>query len=383
MVLLELASQTFPRSSLVVAHYHHGTRDSADHDLALVKAAAGKMKIPFVSGRYPGKWNTPPSEATLRVWRRRFLREVIQQHDCDYILTAHHLNDQLETLFMRLLRGTGVRGLSGMAARQGRWLKPLLSVTRTELQNFAREAKLEWNEDESNQDPRYLRNRIRQELIPLFMELGKPFGTETQILRRIGGTTRELGEWYQRERKRMARRTGKVFIFTPFWLRFSDREWKRLSTEVSRHMFLKAALESLGITRITRPTLRRLAQSLDAQKKQIPLQNGASARYSLGHWFWQTGPQREALRRAVPACQVTLKRQDWKVRTHQPGDRLRSTKLKKIFGELRIPEPERGLLPIVLNEQAEVVWFYPQSSPPDAVIQIACEFPFSFAAPHL
>jgi tRNA(Ile)-lysidine synthase len=110
-------------------------------------------------------------EAFARRERYRWLAEVARQHGMKYIATGHTANDQAETVLHRLLRGTGLRGLRGIAARRQlqpglTLIRPLLSATRKEILAYLHEWNQPYREDASNLDPRFTRNRIRHELLP-------------------------------------------------------------------------------------------------------------------------------------------------------------------------------------------------------------------------
>ncbi|NOT34955.1 MAG: tRNA lysidine(34) synthetase TilS, partial [Candidatus Eisenbacteria bacterium] len=106
----------------------------------------------------------------LRVLRREFLSTVARRVAADRIATGHTADDQLETLLMRLGRGTGLTGAAGIDARRARWIRPLLAATRAEIEADLRGAGIEWREDSSNLSPDYLRNRIRHGAIPALLE---------------------------------------------------------------------------------------------------------------------------------------------------------------------------------------------------------------------
>ena len=96
------------------------------------------------------------------------LRETLQ---FDYIFTAHHANDNLETVLINFVRGTGLEGLTGIPERNGAIIRPLLPFSRADIEEYARNSHLKWREDSSNASGKYLRNKIRQEIIPVLFEL--------------------------------------------------------------------------------------------------------------------------------------------------------------------------------------------------------------------
>lgn len=100
------------------------------------------------------------------------LRETLQ---FDYIFTAHHANDNLETVLINFVRGTGLEGLTGIPEKNGYILRPLLPFSREDIEEYARNSHIKWREDSSNASGKYLRNRIRQEVIPTLVDLNPQF----------------------------------------------------------------------------------------------------------------------------------------------------------------------------------------------------------------
>lgn len=150
---------------LTVAHFDHGIRPDAAEDRQLVQALARAYGLPFVYDE--GRLGPGTSEAQARHARYAFLRRVLQATDARAIITAHHQDDLLETAILNLIRGTGRRGLTALASRSG-LTRPLLSTPKQQLIAYAQERRLTWREDSTNQDQTYLRNYVRQQLLPRF-----------------------------------------------------------------------------------------------------------------------------------------------------------------------------------------------------------------------
>ena len=161
MVLLDVL-QRVSDVSVIVAHCNHGLRSDASTDEALVKEAAQKYNLPFVSTKLYLK---NASEATARAARYAFLRECLKKHKADAIITAHHQDDLIETAIINLLRGTGWRGLAPFA-RASDVCRPLLHVQKQTLIDYAKKHGVAWREDSTNTDQAYLRNYVRHTLIP-------------------------------------------------------------------------------------------------------------------------------------------------------------------------------------------------------------------------
>lgn len=153
---------------LHVVHVNYGLRgkDSYD-DEQFVQALAERVGATFSS-------TSPASplsgEAEMRTFRHKYFQNELKQRDAHAILLAHTLEDQVETILLRLIRGTGLKGLSSMQVKSGSLLRPLLGVHRYELEAFLTAHHQDWREDKSNTNMMYLRNRVRRELLPLLEE---------------------------------------------------------------------------------------------------------------------------------------------------------------------------------------------------------------------
>lgn len=162
MVLLDvLANQK--NLELIVAHYDHGIRPDAAEDRKLVQAAAKAYGLQFEYKE--GFLGAEASEERARNFRYEFLREVRDAHNARAIITAHHQDDLIETAFLNMLRGTGRKGLTSLAANQ-HILRPLLQVPKAQLLDYAARHKIMWREDSTNTDTKYARNYIRLVLMP-------------------------------------------------------------------------------------------------------------------------------------------------------------------------------------------------------------------------
>ncbi|MCA0133149.1 tRNA lysidine(34) synthetase TilS [Winogradskyella alexanderae] len=110
-------------------------------------------------------------QMAARELRYNWLNELAEQLQFDYILTAHHADDNLETFLINFLRGTGLNGLTGIPEINGNIVRPLLSFSRKEIANCAHQKHIKWREDESNSTRKYLRNKLRHEVVPVLKKI--------------------------------------------------------------------------------------------------------------------------------------------------------------------------------------------------------------------
>jgi tRNA(Ile)-lysidine synthase len=195
VALHELCEES--RLSLVVAHLDHGWRVDSAEDAAHVQRLAERFRLPVVvRSLVPG--SNPQTEAAARQVRRDFFTDVARKSGARSVALGHTCDDQVETVLHRLLRGTGLRGLGGMSEVSPlsdgiALVRPLLSVSRRDLETWLDHRGVVWRTDTTNSDTRWTRNRIRHTLLPL---LRTQFNPEVdQAILRLVAQTREVADW--------------------------------------------------------------------------------------------------------------------------------------------------------------------------------------------
>jgi len=176
MALLDLLARYAPgrKMQLTVAHLDHGLRRGSRSDRIFVERAARALNLPFRSDRVETddlrRRDESLEEAARRV-RLDFLRRAAREAGCERIATGHTMDDQAETILMRLVRGAGATALTGMAVEgPGPFVRPLLGLTREELSSYLSRRGLEYREDPTNRDLRFDRNRVRLRVLPFLRE---------------------------------------------------------------------------------------------------------------------------------------------------------------------------------------------------------------------
>ncbi len=153
------------RIRLIVAHVDHGIQDDSAAVAEQVRSFARRYDLPCEIGRLGLGSGTSETEA--RRGRYAWLEATRHRHRAEWLVTAHHQDDQVETVLLRALRGSGLAGLAGIATRTRRGvIRPLLGFTHSELVAHARARRLEFHEDPANLDPRHLRSWLRRDLLP-------------------------------------------------------------------------------------------------------------------------------------------------------------------------------------------------------------------------
>lgn len=160
----------------VIAHCNFNLRGNESQvDQAFVQQWAKTQNIPihinsFNTLKYANK-NGISIQMAARDLRLNYFEELCEQYNYEFYATAHHQDDAIETYLINQIRGTGLAGLHGILPKQNKLIHPLLFCTREEINEYAKLKKLEWREDSSNKENKYLRNRVRNQLLPLLSEI--------------------------------------------------------------------------------------------------------------------------------------------------------------------------------------------------------------------
>jgi tRNA(Ile)-lysidine synthase len=204
---LQRLNESLPQPTrLTVAHFHHGWRGAtADEDARFVRELAAELGIPHVEGT-PAELGPPRAnhalgpEGRARQQRYDFLLRAAHRSGARYVATGHSADDQVETVLHRILRGTGLRGLRGIPRRRRlgpdvSLVRPLLTVRRGEIEQYLKTLGQAVRHDESNESTRYLRNRIRRELLP---ELRESYNADVdRALLRLSSLAEEMASWLE------------------------------------------------------------------------------------------------------------------------------------------------------------------------------------------
>ncbi len=177
VVLLDLFNK-YNMNDLAIVHCNFQLRGKdSDDDEKFVKQLAKFYGLPIFCKRFDTKSEQKTSKQSTQMAARNlryaYFSELLKKENFDYVAVAHHADDQIETFFINLLRGSGVKGLRGMLPKREQIIRPLLRFTRQDLKNYALENNLQHREDASNSEDYYLRNNIRHHLIPCLETLDK------------------------------------------------------------------------------------------------------------------------------------------------------------------------------------------------------------------
>jgi tRNA(Ile)-lysidine synthase len=203
MVLASLLQQN--GYSLAVAHCNYQLRGAdSDADEELVRNWCEDRSVPFHSKRVNAKELAEQSGQSVQMIARneryQFFSELMESYDYQVTAVAHHANDQVESLLINILRGTGIRGFRGMPASRDGVIRPLLGFTKDEIQNYAVQHNVSFREDVSNQETYYLRNWVRLKLLPMLQARdNNAFRTLVDFCNRVEVALPNYEAWVQKK----------------------------------------------------------------------------------------------------------------------------------------------------------------------------------------
>ncbi|MFI0426414.1 MAG: tRNA lysidine(34) synthetase TilS [Flavobacterium sp.] len=178
MVLMHLFQQLL--YDISIAHCNFQLRgNESDGDEMLVKKICQDGYIPYFITSFDTEKYSRDNKLSIQLAARKlrydWFHELLAENQLDYLVTAHHLDDNVETFLINFIRGTGLEGLSGIPSQNGNIIRPLLPFSRLEIENYALENKIQWREDSSNASDKYFRNKLRHDIVPILKELNTGF----------------------------------------------------------------------------------------------------------------------------------------------------------------------------------------------------------------
>lgn len=393
VVLLHLLRHGAPLPGLTIsaAHVDHGMRAESDADAAWVRGLCRAWEVPLRSIRLDP---APATETGARTARYRFLRAAAADVGADLIATAHHADDQAETVLYRAVRGTGLRGLAGISGIGDGLVRPLLPFWREEIEAYAALHRLRWRVDASNADPRPTRNRLRLEILPRIEREVAPGARRSLVS--LAGLAAEAEQALERiavaAESDLVRWDGEVALLARDRLSAYDSAiTSRLLRGVLRRfgVVLSRSGTRKAIQFITEaPSGRRLelpagvyvetefgdARILSVQEIPQDLPYRIDATEAEGEATVRIGGAEYRVRHGSRAPEPVMPGADgWTfiadrstlrfpltVRGRAVGDRIRTSRggrsLKQVFLERRIPRTRRGRLPVLVDREGEVLW---------------------------
>ena len=242
VVLAHLCSQLNLNFSLCHCNFNLRGQES-DDDEAFVKSLAKTLKTPvystsFETEKYVAK-NKVSIQVAARDLRYTWFYKLLDTNGYDYVLTAHNTNDNLETFIINLTRGSGLEGFTGIPPVNQKSVRPLLAFSRDEITLFAIKNGIIWREDKSNASIKYVRNKVRHKVIPIFKELNP------HVLESFQNTIEYLNESQSIINDALTNVTANVVSYENDLLKISCKEIEKLS---NKKAYLYQLLQGYGFT---------------------------------------------------------------------------------------------------------------------------------------
>ncbi|MDR2760358.1 MAG: tRNA lysidine(34) synthetase TilS [Rickettsiales bacterium] len=246
----------------------HGLRPSSSDEAEYVRGLCEKIGIKHTTVKWVGDKPTSNIESTAREARYSLIGEYYRKNNFDCLLTAHHLNDQAETFFLRLFRGSGIDGLACMGRNSFlggmNVIRPFLNIPKDALRKYLEEKKIKWIEDESNNDEKFLRNRIRAFLNSL--------PDRDKIAERINFATEEIAKAKRFIVEEFEKHRKNILNFSSFGsCAFSYAKLAQIDGDMSLRLLAHAAMKISG--NAYKPRLEKLKNLLENIKKLSPADN--------------------------------------------------------------------------------------------------------------
>jgi len=222
-----------------VCHFNHRLRGKAsDRDEETVAQLCKEKNLECSIGRAEraGQYK---SEDKAREARYLFFEKILEEGSGDKIALAHHQNDSAETVLMRLIRGTGLRGLCSIPASRQKFIRPFLNISRTEIEQYLVALDIPYSTDETNLDTKFLRNKVRLELLPFLMQLNP------NIVATLAETARSITRDYTYIAESAEEELAKIAKIRENSIEINSTSWRKLS-ESQRKMTLRRALARLS-----------------------------------------------------------------------------------------------------------------------------------------
>ncbi len=385
VALLDLLHGVAPELglALVVAHADHGIRTDSGKVGAMVREVAARYGLPFELGEL--HLGPDATETVARHARHAWLREVRRRHAARYLVLGHTRDDQVETILMRVLKGSAPAGLAAMAARsRGGLVRPLLSFTKAELAAHAAERGLPTHDDPANRDPRHLRSWVRTTLLPLVEGRLGP-RARADLLRTGAAAALERRAWDRMlehvPELRLRRVRGGFDVARETLARYDNA----LSVALLRAAARRAGLV-LGIRRAQalvalaqRPSGRRLALGGEwaaevafdrlrvtravagVAAEVVATAEQGSAVFGGFQVDWALERAPDQVPRAEWTTWIAGAGEDWTVRSARTGDRLiplggvGRRPLRRLLMEARVPRSDRATYPVVARGET-ILW---------------------------
>lgn len=364
-----------------LAHCNFKLRgNESEEDEKFVKELGRKLDLKvhvkaFNTLQYAEK-NSKSTQIAARELRYAWFEKLCKEESLDYILTAHHLNDDIETFFINTLRGTGLKGLTGIPAQHGNIGRPLLKFTRPQISAFAKQNDINWREDCTNATEDYLRNRIRHHIVPFFEREANNFSSNfgatrehlaqafdlledySEILRRE--IVQKQGETYYLNVQRIKAKPHPQGVLYRLLHKFGFSAWEDIYELLEAQPGKQVFSENYRLIR-DREYLILGTRNQKEQKKILVHKNDKEVRFPVGRIICQnvinvTDREKNLAYLAPEKLNFPMELRPWR-----PGDRFRPfgmkghKKISDFLKDEKVSRPEKENTWVLCSE-GQIVW---------------------------
>ena len=391
-VLLDVLLKAELNLDIHVCHFNHMLREKdSNDDQGFVEDVCKKYNLPLyikiLDIKRAAKFLKRGIEETSRLYRRKFFEKTALNINSSVVCLGHHNNDQIETFLMRLIRGSSLKGLSSMSIIDGLYFRPLLEISKTEIQKYSKEFNVSWVEDKTNTDEKYTRNNIRKNLVPFIFKMNPNFN---ETIKNTLGHISEQNSFVMNHVELLQRKLIKQVNNSDFIIPL--KKFNKLSLFERRELLFsflnKKVSKDVFVSFKNINDLVSLASSKSASAKffltkQIQIQKGYDFLFiqlnikkndkydikinSLGSWednnlVIKINKYENVNNSSIKFFDFPSNEIDIKVRNFKNGDRLRlknshEKKLQDIFTDNKVPQFIRSKLP-VFETKGQVFYIY-------------------------
>lgn len=367
---------------IIGAHYNHNWRgEIAKQEQENCKRFCENLEIEFYTETAPE--NIKKNETEARELRYKFFEHVQEKFNTNIVFTAHNFNDNAETLVYRIAKGTGLVGLKGILEKRDNYYRPLLEISREDIENYCKENNLNPNNDNSNNDTIHKRNLIRHDILPLFKEINTNTVSAINNLSKVAQCELDILDEYIKTIKKDIQKDGKILtkkfknlsknlqqkiIYDYIYNSDADYDYKLIENAV---IFLNNSIENKKIAKfsLTKDLFLYVdSKTIEIIKTEIKNNNIVEINELKEYEFNDNVFKIEECLEGVnidsneDCVNVDLSEQDkLYLRTRRDGDIIQplgstgTMKLKKYLMSKKIPQHKRDKLLLLCNKD-EVLW---------------------------
>lgn len=368
-----------------IAHCNFNLRaDEAQRDEAFVKLLAEEMEVAYHVVHFDTKAFVESHKISIQMAARQlrydWFEQVRSEHNYQYVALAHHQNDSIETLLLNLVRGTGISGMHGILPKRDHLVRPLLFLSRQQIDKLVDEHHIAYVEDSSNQSSKYARNKIRLQVVPHLREINPNLEeTFAQNMSRFAQTEDLLQQVVAQTRQKLFKEENEVFYVAITDVR-NLKPQKLLWFELLKPFhFADAIVDEIlaSLSKQSGTSFYSHTHRLTIDRNQLVIsaikENEDAIFYLHGEGELKIGYQKKLNLRFVDGINFKAQKETayvdanllifpLVVRYKQDGDRFKPMgmksykKMSDFFIDQKVPLPQKGSIPLLINGNGEVIW---------------------------